>query len=190
MKRLVFDPSLPYVNEQSFQTDADWTEFYGDIEEEEPPNMPESLRKPLQITAFVYANHATNVVARRSHSGIFIFVQNTMIVAYSKQQNTVESATFGSELVSMRTAKDLLLVALRIRVRMFGCPLAGAANVYCDNLGVVKNTSIPGSTLSKNHNSINYHVVRAAVAAGIMRVAKEDGETNLADALMKLTPYS
>ena len=64
------------------------------------------------------------------------------------------------------------------------------ANVYCDNRGVVLNTSIPELTLSKKHNSINYHVIREAVAAGIMRVAKEDTLSNLADALTKLLPYS
>jgi hypothetical protein len=189
MKRIVFDPSTPLTNEEDFFGDADWTEFYGDIEEEDPPNMPEPLGHPVQITMFVDANHANNVVTRRSHTGIFIFVQNAMIIPYSKRQNTVESATFGSELVAMRTGKDLI-VALRIKIKMFGCPLAGPANVYCDNLGVVKNTSIPESTLSKKHNSINYHVIRSAVASGIMRVAKEDGETNLADALTKLMPYS
>ena len=189
MKRIVFDPALPLTDERQFYGDADWTELYGDITEEDPPNMLEPLGRPLQITMFVDANHANNVVTRRSHSGIFIFVQNAMIIAYSKRQNTIESATFGSELVSMRIGKELI-VKLRIKLKMFGCPLAGPANVYCDNLGVVKNTSIPHSTLSKKHNSINYHVVRSAVAAGIMRVAKEDGETNLADALTKLMPYS
>ena len=189
MKRIVFDPATPLANDAAFYGDADWTEFYGDIQEEEPPNMPEPLGRPVQITMFVDANHANNVVTRRSHTGIFIFVQNALICAYSKRQNTVESATFGSELVAMRTGKDLI-VALRIKIRMFGCPLAGPANVYCDNLGVVKNTSIPESTLSKKHNSINYHVIRSAVASGVMRVAKEDGETNIADALTKLMPYS
>jgi hypothetical protein len=50
----------------------------------------------------------------------------------------------------------------------------------------VKNVSIPDSTLMKKHNAINYHVVREAVAAGILRVGKEDGETNLADLLTKV----
>ena len=47
--------------------------------------------------------------------------------------------------------------------------------------------NFPGheSVLSKKHNAINYHAVREAVAAGTMRVAKEDGETNLADLLTK-----
>ena len=138
---------------------------------------------------FVDANHAKNKVTHRSHTGIFIFVQNVMIIPYSKWQNTVESAAFASELVAMRTGKDLI-VTLRIKIKMFGCPLAGPANVYCDNLGVAKNMSIPKSTLLKKHNSINYHVIRAAVASGVTRVAKEDGKTNLADALTKLMPYS
>ena len=189
-KRIVFDPALPPTDETQFYVDADWTELYGDITEEDPPNMPEPLGRPLQMTMFVDANHANSVVTRRSHSGIFIFVQNAMIIAYSKRQNTIESAMFGSELVSMRIGKDLI-VALRIKLKMFGCPsLAKPANVYCNNLWVVKNTSIPHSTLSKKHNSINYHVVRLAVAAGIMRVAKEDSKTNLTDVLTRLMPYS
>jgi hypothetical protein len=51
---------------------------------------------------------------------------------------------------------------------------------------IVKNVSVPESTLMKKHNAINYHAVREAVAAGILRVGKEDGETNLVDLLMKV----
>ena len=50
----------------------------------------------------------------------------------------------------------------------------------------MKNISIPDLTLMKKHNAINYHAVREAVAAGILRVGKEDGETNLVDLLMKV----
>ena len=68
---------------------------------------------------------------------------------------------------------------------MFGVPIAGPASVFCDNQGVVKNASLPDSVLNKKHNAINYHAVREAVAAGILRVGKEDTETNLADAFTK-----
>ena len=48
------------------------------------------------------ANHAGNVVTRRSHTGIIIFVQNAPIIWFSKSAEwTVESATFGSELVAV-----------------------------------------------------------------------------------------
>ena len=50
---------------------------------------------------------------------------------------------------------------------------------------VTKNTRNPESTLSKKDNAIAYHLCREAVAAGIIRVAKEETSTNLADLLTK-----
>lgn len=188
-KRLVMDPVVPEVDESMFNCNADWTEFYGDVAEEDPPRMPEPLGEPVATNAFVDANHASNVITRRSHTGVFLFVNNALIVGFSKRQNTVESSTYGSELVALRIARDLV-VALRIKLKSLGVPLAGPTNVFCDNQGVVKNTSIPESTLSKKHNSINYHVIRESVAAGIMRVGKEDTKTNIADAATKLQSYS
>ena len=87
--------------------------------------------------------------------------------------------------MALRVLKDQL-VALRHKLRMFGVPIEGPVDVFCDNSGVVKNTSIPESTLKKKHNSINYHACREAVAAGIMRVGKEDSMTNLSDLLTTL----
>jgi hypothetical protein len=99
----------------------------------------------------------------------------------------VETSTFGSEFVALRIAVELV-EALRYKLRMFGIPLDGPTNVYCDNEAVTKNTTVPESTLKKKHNSIAYHRTREAVAAGTIRVAKEDGTTNLADVLTKLLP--
>jgi hypothetical protein len=89
-----------------------------------------------------------------------------------------------SEFVALRCARDLI-VAMRYKLRMFGIPINGPALVYCDNQGVVKNVMIPESVLSKKHNAIDYHVVREAVAANILRVAKESSVTNVADLLTK-----
>ena len=183
--RIVFDPKSPKIDTRVFNVDADWTDFYGNVAEELPPKMPEPKGKSVSISCFVDANHAGNVITRRSHTGILIFVQNAPIIWFSKRQNTVESSSFGSEFVALRIAKDLL-VALRYKLRMFGVPIDGPANVFCDNNGVVKNTSIPQSTLSKKHNAINYHAIREAVAAKIIRVGKEDGMTNLADLFTKI----
>ena len=44
---------------------------------------------------------------------------------------------------------------------------------------VTKNTRNPDSTLSKKHNAIAYLLWQEALAAGIIRVAKEDTATNL-----------
>jgi hypothetical protein len=91
---------------------------------------------------------------------------------------------FASEFVALRNARDLI-VALRYKLRMFGIPISGQTKTYCDYQGIVKNVSIHELVMSKKHNAINYHAVREAVAARIMQVAKEDGDSNLADLLTK-----
>ena len=126
-----------------------------------------------------------NVITRRSHTGILIYVQNASIIWFSKRQNTVESSSFGSEFVALRMAKDMVVV-LRYKLRMFGVPADCPANVFCDNNGVAKNTTIPELMLSKKHNTISYHAIREAVAALILQVGKEDGMTNLADLFTKV----
>ena len=86
--------------------------------------------------------------------------------------------------MAMRVAVGLI-EALHYKLRMFGIPLEGSTSVFCDNQGVVNNSSTPESTLNKKHNAICYHRVREAAASGMIRVAKEDGATNLADCLTK-----
>jgi hypothetical protein len=71
---------------------------------------------------------------------------------------------------------------------MFGVPLEGLELVFCDNQGVVKNTSIPGSVLSKKHNAIKYYAVQEAAAVGVRQVTKEDTLMNLADLFTKVLP--
>jgi hypothetical protein len=68
---------------------------------------------------------------------------------------------------------------------MFGVPIEGLRNVFCDNEAVCKNRTRPESTLTKKHHSIAYHQSREAVAAGTVRVSKEDTLTNLADIFTK-----
>ena len=185
--RIVFDPAEPVLRDPSVFLEKDWSDMYDleEIREPMPPRMPKPRGHGMYMNVFVDANHAGNVVTRRSHSGILIFLQNAPIMWYSKRQNTVEGSTFGSELVAMRIARDMI-VALRYKLRSFGIPVLGPARVHCDNQGVVKNTSLPESQLSKKHNAVNYHLVRESAAAGVLVVGKEDGKTNLADILTKM----
>ena len=69
---------------------------------------------------------------------------------------------------------------------MFGVPLDGPANVYCDNEAVYKNTVCPESTLREKHHSIAYQKCRESVACGKIQVAKQGTEKNLADLFTKL----
>ena len=182
--RIMFDSSKPRTNERWFQQ-YDWFDFYRDAKEAIPPNMPEQRGLEVLISCFVDANHAGNVKDRRSQTGILIFVNKAPIHWYSKRQATVEASTFGAEFCAMRVAVEMI-ESLRYKLRMLGVPIDGAANVYCDNEAVYKNTVLPESTLKKKHHSIAYHRCREAVAAGVMRVAKQGTDKNLADLFTKV----
>ena len=69
---------------------------------------------------------------------------------------------------------------------MFGVPIEGPTNIYCDNKAVCRNCSTPESTLNKKHNSIAYHHNHEAVAAGTCCITKEATETNLSDLFTKI----
>ena len=75
MGKLDYDSKTPEVDESAFNNNADWKDFYGDVEEDLPPKVPEPRVNVVKISDFVDANHAGNVVTRRSNSGIIIFVQ-------------------------------------------------------------------------------------------------------------------
>ena len=92
---------------------------------------------------------------------------------------------FGSEFVALQSARDMIIL-MCYKLRMFGVPIHGPAQVYCDYQGVVKNTSLPESVLSKKSNAINFHAVREAAAAGVLEVHEEDTQTNLADLFTKV----
>ena len=68
---------------------------------------------------------------------------------------------------------------------MFGVRVDMPTNLFCDNLSVVRNSSILSSTLNKKHSSIAYHSCRWHVAAGVIRVAWIHTDDNLADAMTK-----
>ena len=104
---------------------------------------------------------------------------------YSKQQTSVESSTFGAEFCALKTALEMI-EGMRYKLRMFGVPIDGPANVYCDNEAVYKNTVMPESVLRKKHHSIAYHRCREAVAAKTIRVAKQGTTKNLADIFTKV----
>jgi hypothetical protein len=180
---LVFDPNYVTWEEAGF-TQHDWSNFYKDATEKLPPNAPKPRGNAVQMNAFVDADHAGNKVTRRSHTGIIIYLNCAPIIWYSKAQNTVESSTFGSEFIAVRILVEML-ESLRYKLRMLGIPIDGPVNAFCDNKSVVTNSMIPTSTLKKKHNSIAYHRVREAVAAGVLQIAKVHTDENLADLLTK-----
>ena len=73
-------------------------DFYGDVKEELPSKMPEPRGNVVRISAFFNANHYGNVVTRRSHSGIIIFMQNTPIFFFQRGRTRLKQQHLGVSL--------------------------------------------------------------------------------------------
>jgi hypothetical protein len=140
--------------------------------------MPQHKGKEVHFMMYVDADHASDQETRRSVTGFILFINNTPVKWYSKRQNTIETSTYGAELVALRIAVEAIR-DFRYKIRMMGIPLLGPSQVLCDNNSVVLNTTLPSSTLKTKHNAIAYHRVREAVAAKIVKDTTLVGQRTL-----------
>ena len=113
-----------------------------------------------------------------------MMINHVVIKTFSKRQSTVESSTYGSELVAARIATDMAVETL-YTLQMLGVSIDGSILLLGDNKSVVLNTTIPSSALKKKHNAIAYHRIREAIAARIVHFCHIDTQVNLADILTK-----
>ena len=164
--------------------DYNWEYVYGNVTEEIPCNMPTPKGREVKITVFADANLYHDKVTGRSVTGLLMMLNGTPIDWYSKKQNTVETATYGSEFVAARIGVDKT-IETRYMLRMLGVPMNGPSIMFGDNLAVINSSAIPDDTLKKRHNALSYHRVREAIAAKIIKFYHIDGKENPADVLTK-----
>ena len=113
-----------------------------------------------------------------------IFCNSAPIIIYSKKQGSIETASFGSELMAAKTATELV-EGLRYKLVMMGIPLEGPTYLKIDNMPVVHNCSNPASQLKKKSNSVAYHYVRERCAMGVLEASYVNTKSNLADTCTK-----
>jgi hypothetical protein len=157
---------------------------YGNVKELVPEDIPKPLGKSVTLTSYVDANLFHDQITGRSVTGILHLINKTPFDWYSKRQATVETATFGSEFTAARVAVDQIQ-DIRTTLRYLGVPVNSKSYLFGDNEAVVKNSTVPHSTLSKRHNALSYHRVREAIAAGFIKFVHINGVINPADALSK-----
>jgi hypothetical protein len=104
---LIFDPTYPDIDQTAFPS-FDWTEFYGNVEEAIPPDMPPPLGKDVDLRMMVDSDHAGDKRTRRSCTGFIIFCNLAPIIWLSKQQATIETSYFGAEFVAMKYGIEML----------------------------------------------------------------------------------
>ena len=155
--KIIIDTSKPPIREEMMITKGqNWIEFYPDAIEELPPKMPSPKGISTTITCFVDSDHARDQVTRRSVTGILLLLDNTPLVWVCKRQRTVETSTYGAELVAAKMAVDLI-IKIRYKLRMLGVVLEETSVLLGDNMSVILNTTIPSSSLKKKNLACAYH---------------------------------
>ena len=62
--RLALDPTYPDIDESDFKK-YNWVEFYGNVKEAIPSNMPEPRGKSIDLRIYVDSDHAGDKLLRR-----------------------------------------------------------------------------------------------------------------------------
>jgi hypothetical protein len=88
------------------------------------------------MTVYVDADHAHDLVTRRSITGILVMLNNTPIRWISKRQKTVETSIYGSEMLASRVATELIL-KIRYMLRSMEVALDGPALLSVNNMSLV-----------------------------------------------------
>ena len=96
----------------------------------------------------------------------------------------METSTYGSELVAVRIAAELIL-EVQYALYMISVPINEPVLLLGDNQSVVLNTTMPSSVLKKKHNPICYHRIREACAASIIRFTHIPSTNIIADICTK-----
>ena len=178
-------PDLSDLEENGY----DWSSTpYGKVEELVPEKYPEPKGKTVDSITYVDANLMHDLMTGRAMTGTMHFANKTLIDFMAKKQNTVETATYGSEINAARIATEQIM-DIRTTFRYMGMPV-GRSVLLGDNQSVLASTTVPHSKLNKRHTALSYHRVREAVAANIMSFYHVPGEINPADILSKHWGYA
>ena len=175
--KLVFD-IRKFDLELGEEIKHEWKELYPNAREELPPDAPEPKMKEIDLTVIYDASHAPCLLTRRSVTGIVLMINNMILKCTSKRQNTVETSTYGAEMVAGRLAVEQVM-GLRYKLRMLGVPVREASTLLGDNQIVITSCSLPSSNLKKKHNAIAYHRIREATKVIYFNLFKKKGSINI-----------
>jgi hypothetical protein len=162
---------------------------YRGAKEEIPHDIPTPKGKRVVLTSYVDANLLHCVVTGKAVTASLHMVNQTVISWSSRKQETVETATYGSEFVAARKTIQQN-IGLRLTLRYLGVPIEGPTFLFGDNESVVKSSTVPDSRLGKRHHGLSYHFAREAIAANVISFHHIPSELNPADILSKHWSHS
>jgi len=157
---------MPDLSDLEIQ-EYDWSRtVYAGSNEQYPENLPIARGNPVQQLSYVDANLYHDMLSGKAVTAILHMLNQTPIDWYSKKQNTVETATFGSENVAARTAIEQMK-DLKFTLLYLGVPIVDRSIMVGDNKTVVDCATQPHYKLVKRHLMLSYHYVREAMVLNV-----------------------
>ena len=128
-----------------------------------------TVMKELEISIFVDPNHGHDKITGKSVTRNIMFVERTPIHWESKRQSSVQSLTFGAELISMK--KDVEeAVTTRYYLRYMRVNLPKPSIIYSNNMSAIINSTDPSSRLKKKYLTLSYDFCREHFSIGIVNI--------------------
>jgi hypothetical protein len=107
---VVVDFEVAYPDRDKVETKKD-SQDVAEMDDDSPPPT---------TTCYVDADYAECRLAQRSQTGVLLSLHGSPTLWYSHEKNALESSTFGSELIAMRTAIELNRTPLSHRLLDMG----------------------------------------------------------------------
>ena len=151
--RTICDPRPLNLNSIKFE-EHDWTDLYPFAEEYIPKNVLKTYNDyVLAFTLLIDSSFASCNLTKRSNVLVVAVLGSTVIKTHCKRQHTVETSTYGAEIVALRVGVEMAL-EIRYKLRMMGIKFEPVTNILCDNMSVVINAQFPTSNIKKKHNAV------------------------------------
>jgi hypothetical protein len=111
-------------------------------------------------------------------------VNQMPVASYCKKRRTVETATYGSEVMAASHACEQI-IDLHYTLHVMGLSIDGTAWPFGDNASVIISSTISQYTHYKQHNALSYHCVCESISAKILCLVHVEGKYNPSDILTK-----
>jgi hypothetical protein len=122
---------------------------YGDIREQVLEGIPDPLGSYIMLSHYYNANLYHHVVMGQSvTTGILHFMNKMPIDWYSKKKPTVETATYGSKLITASSYIDQV-VDLRLTLHYLSVPICDVSYIFGNIKTIVQSATHPHAKLHK-----------------------------------------
>ncbi|KAI3772603.1 hypothetical protein L6452_03793 [Arctium lappa] len=137
----------------------------------------------FELTAYSDADHAGNMLDRKSTSGHVQFLGDRLVSWASKKQNCVSTSTAEAEYVAA-TSCCSQVIWMHTQLKDYGFNYSRIP-IYCDSKSAIAISSNPVQHTKTKHIDVRYHFIKDHVEKGTIELYFVNSEHQLADLFTK-----